>query len=141
MSLLHSGTAAAVLLALLVAGCETPPPDPVREASALSELAQRRGEALQRAGITKIVAWSQRADQPVQVLTRSGPVYFPLPRELQLLRFALVVDGARVQVRSDEYDAGAHELQAEAMRKIVDEAIRLAGRHTAQADERARNAR
>jgi hypothetical protein len=125
----------AVPFALALAGCDVPP-DPQREVPQLSELAQQHADPLLRAGIAKIVSWSDRIDQPVQVLTRAGPVYFPYPRDLPLFRFALVVDGARVTVKSDDYDPRDHERDTAALRRVVDEALRQAGDHVAASDRR-----
>lgn len=125
----------AVPLVLALAGCDIPP-DPQREVPPLSQLAQQQADPLLQAGIAKIVAWSDRADQPVQVLTRAGPVYFPYPRGLPLFRFALVVDGARITVKSDEYDPSDHERDTAALRRVVDEALRQAGAHVAATEQR-----
>src|SRR5512137_1113214 len=89
------------LAALVACGV---PPDPSREQPRLSEFAQGYANALGQAGVTKIVSWSDRVEQPVQVTSRGGPIYFPYPRGLPLARFALVVDGGRTVVRSDDFD-------------------------------------
>lgn len=125
----------AVPLVLALAGCDVPP-DPQREVPTLSQYAQQQADPLLQAGIAKIVAWSDRVDQPVQVLTRAGPVYFPYPRGLPLFRFALAVDGTRITVKSDEYDPRDHERDTAALRRVVDEALRQAGGHVAANDRR-----
>ncbi len=125
----------AVPLALALAGCDVPP-EPQREVPQLTQFAQQRADPLLRAGITRILAWSDRFEQPVQVLTRAGPVYFPYPRGLPLFRFALVVDGARVTVKSDDYEPRDHERDAAALQRVVDEALRYAGEHVAGHDQR-----
>jgi hypothetical protein len=125
----------AVSLALALAGCGAPP-EPQREVAQLSELAQRRADALQQAGIARIHSWSDRIDQPVQVLTRAGPVYVAYPQGLPLFRFALIVDGTRVTVKSDEYEPRAHGRDSAALQRVVDEALQYAGNHVAAHDQR-----
>jgi hypothetical protein len=100
------------------------PPDPSREQPQLSAFATQYTGALVQAGITKIVSWSDRPEQPVQVTTRGGPIYFPYPQGMPLARFALTVDANAVTVTSDDYDERNHDAYTETMRRIINESIR-----------------
>lgn len=120
------GTTLAATLVLAIAGCGVPP-DPSRGQPALAAAMAPMGDELARAGITKIHAWSDRAEQPVQVLTRGGPIYFRWPAGVPLARFALVVDGNTVRVASDDYDPASHDRYVAAMKRATGEALRLAG--------------
>ena len=112
------------------------PPDPGREQPRLSAFAQQDAAALAQAGITKIVSWSDRPEQPVQVTTAAGPIYFPYPQGLPLARFVVIVDGGRVTVKSDDYDERNHEAYTGTMRRIIDESIRWARGNNARTDEK-----
>ena len=127
--------ALAVLAVALVAGCGVPP-DPSREQPRLSEFAQPSAGDLAQAGVTKIVSWSDRTEQPVQVTTTGGPVYFPYPRGEPLARFALLVDGGRATVRSDDFDEREFARYTASMRRVIDEALRLTRENNARLDVR-----
>jgi hypothetical protein len=118
-------TAFAATLVLAFAGCGVPP-EPSRDQPALAAAMAPMGDELARAGITTIHAWSDRAEQPVQVLTRGGPIYFPWPAGVPLARFALVVDGNRIRVASDDYDPASHDRYVATMKRASGEALRLA---------------
>jgi hypothetical protein len=120
---------------LAIAACGVPP-DPSREQPRLSEFAQGFAEALGQAGVIKIVAWSDRVEQPVQVTTRGGPIYFPYPRGVPLARFALGIDGGRATVRSDEFDDGNFETYTASMRPVIAEALRLTRENNARLETR-----
>lgn len=112
-------------LAIALAGCGVPP-EPSRDQPALAVAIAPIQAELAAAGITKIHAWSDRAEQPVQVLTRGGPIYFRWPAGVPLARFALVVDGGSVRVASDDYDPASHDRYVAAMKRATGEALRLA---------------
>jgi hypothetical protein len=120
---------------LAIAACGVPP-DPSREQPRLSEFAQGSADALTQAGVTKIVSWSDRVEQPVQVTTRGGPIYFPFPRGLPLARFALSVDGGRVTVRSDDFDERNFDTYTASMRPVIAEALRLTRENNARLETR-----
>lgn len=120
----HPLGAVVVLAFAFLAGCGVPP-DPSREQPRLSEFAQSYAGDLGQAGVTKILSWSDRVEQPVQVTARRGPVYFPYPRGEPLARFALLVDAGRTTVRSDDFDERDFDRYTASMRRIIDEALRL----------------
>jgi hypothetical protein len=99
---------ACLTVAAFFGGCGVPP-DPSREQPVLSNWAQSYVPALQQAGISKIVSWSDRAEQPVQVMSTGGAVYFPYAPGVSLVRFALTVDGGRATVKSDDYAPEQHD--------------------------------
>lgn len=123
------------LCVIALSGCGVPP-DPGREQPRLSAFAQQDAAALAQAGIGKIVSWSDRPEQPVQVTTTGGPIYFPYPQGLALARFVIIVDGNRVIVKSDDYDERNHDAYTETMRRIIDESIRWARGNNARIEEK-----
>jgi len=130
-----SGSVLVVLAMAALSGCGVPP-DPAREQPRLAAVAEQYGDAMAQSGITKIVSWSDRPEQPVQVLTRGGPIYFPYPPGLRLARFAIIIDGSHVSVRSDDYDERDHEAYVETMRYIVDESIRWTRSNNTRLEEK-----
>jgi hypothetical protein len=113
-----------IAVAALFAGCGVPP-DPSREQPVLSNWAQSYVPALQQAGISKIVSWSDRPEQPVQVMSTGGPVYFPYAPGVSLVRFALTVDGGRAMVKSDDYAPDRHQRYVATMDWVLRESLRF----------------
>jgi hypothetical protein len=122
-----------VVLALY--GCGVPP-DPTREQPRLSAYAQRFAPELREAGITKIVSWSDRIEQPVQVRSAAGPLYFPYDIGVPLARFALNVDGGRIQVLADDYDDANFDRYTQTMSWVIRRAVELARTNNARAAQR-----
>ncbi|CAG0992889.1 hypothetical protein BURK1_02367 [Burkholderiales bacterium] len=131
---------AAVALASALVACGVPP-DPSREQPALASAVADALPALRAAGISKIHAWSDRLEQPVQVTSAGGPLYFPYPRGMPLARFALHADAERVVVLSDDYDPAAHDRYVESMRRVIAESLRLAGENAARLETREKASR
>ena len=142
MSINHSRTVAiaAIVLAAALVSCGVPP-DPSREQPALATSVADALPALKAAGISKIHAWSDRSEQPVQVTSAGGPVYFPYPQGLPLARFALHADADRIRVYSDDYDPADHDRYVEAMRRVIAQALRLAGDNNARLETREKASR
>ena len=113
-----------VAAAVLFGGCGVPP-DPSREQPVLSNWAQSYVPALQQAGISKIVSWSDRPEQPVQVMSAGGPVYFPYAPRVSLVRFALTVDGGRATVKSDDCPPEQHDRYVATMDWVLRESLRF----------------
>jgi hypothetical protein len=76
--------------------------------------------------ISKIVSWSDRPEQPVQVMSTGGPVYFPYAPGVSLVRFALTVGGGRAMVKSDGYAPDQHERYVATMDWVLRESLRFA---------------
>jgi len=126
-----------VLIALCLCSCGVPP-DPTREQPRLSAYAQRFAPELREAGITKIVSWSDRVEQPVQVRSAAGPLYFPYDAGVPLARFALNVDGGAVQVLADDYDDANFDRYTLTMSWVIRRAVELTGTNNARAAQRER---
>lgn len=131
---------AALLLVLALASCGVPP-DPSREQPALANAVADAHPALRAAGISKIHSWSDRPSQPVQVTSAGGPLYFPWPADVPLARFALHADAERVYVFSDDYDPATHDRYVESMRRVIAQALRLAGENDARLETREKASR
>jgi len=128
-----AGLAALVVLCLCACGV---PPDPTREQPRLSSYAQRFAPELRAAGITKIVSWSDRVEQPVQVRSAVGPIYFPYDAGVPLARFALNVDGGAIQVLADDYDDANFDRYTQTMSWVIRRAVELARSNNATAAQR-----
>jgi hypothetical protein len=122
----------AVLAAIGVCACGVPP-DPTREQPRLSAYAQRFVPELREAGVTKIVSWSDRLEQPVQVLSSVGPLYFPYDASVPLARFALKVDGGTIQVFADDFDDANFDRYSQTMAWVIRRATELARTNNARA--------
>ena len=125
----------AALVVLCLCSCGVPP-DPTREQPRLSTYAQRFAPELREAGITKIVSWSDRVEQPVQVRSAVGPLYFPYDAGVSLARFALNVDGGAIQVLADDYDDFNFDRYAQTMSWVIRRAVELARSNNARAAQR-----
>ena len=121
-----------LLAALFVCACGVPP-DPGREQPRLSAYAQRFIPELREAGITKIVSWSDRLEQPVQVRSNVGPLYFPYDAGVPLARFALNLDGGNVQVLADDFDDANFDRYTQTMAWVIRRATELARTNNARA--------
>jgi len=132
-----SGTTAglAAVVALCLCSCGVPP-DPTREQPRLSAYAQRFAPDFREAGITRIVSWSDRVEQPVQVLSAAGPLYFPYDAGVPLARFALNVDGGAIQVLADDYDDANFDRYTQTMSWVIRRAVELARSNNARAAQR-----
>jgi len=125
----------ACLVVLCLCSCGVPP-DPTREQPRLSTYAQRFAPELREAGITKIVSWSDRVEQPVQVRSAVGPLYFPYDAGVSLARFALNVDGGAIQVLADDYDDSNFDHYAQTISWVIRRAVELARSNNARAAQR-----
>jgi hypothetical protein len=128
-----AGLAALVVLCLCSCGV---PPDPTREQPRLSAYAQRFAPDFREAGITKIVSWSDRVEQPVQVRSAAGPLYFPYDAGVPLARFALNVDGEAVLVLADDYDDANFDRYTMTMSWVIRRAVELTRTNNARAAQR-----
>ena len=122
----------AALVALGLQSCGVPP-DPTREQPRLSAYAQRFAPELREAGITKIVSWSDRLEQPVSVRSAVGPLYFPYDAGVTLARFALNADGGAVVVYADDYDDANFDRYTQTMAWLIRRPVALARTNNARA--------
>jgi len=131
----------APVVALAVTGGCGVPPDPVHEQPRLAAYASQYRAPLRAAGIQKIVSWSDRAEQPVQVTTQGGPIYFPYRPGIALARFTLDATGPTIRVLADDYDGAGHERYTQTMSWVIGEALRFAGDNNARIGQRDRASR
>jgi hypothetical protein len=137
--IVRSTRALVLAAAALLAACQMPPSEPVTPQPALVRYAVPHASALAVAGVAKIVAWSDRPEQPVQVLTHNGAIYFAWPRGVPFASFALDVTGAaEITVRADGYAEADRARYAGAIDAAAREALRLAGDHNARVELRER---
>ena len=122
----------AMVVMMCVCACGVPP-DPTREQPRLSAYAQRFVPELREAGITKIVSWSDRPEQPVQVRSNVGALYFPYDAGVPLARFALNLDGGTVQVLADDFDDANFDRYTQTMAWVIRKATELARTNNARA--------
>jgi hypothetical protein len=127
----------AALVALGLSSCGVPP-DPTRDQPRLSAYAQRFAPDLREAGITKIVSWSDRLEQPIQVRSAVGPLYFPYDAGVPLARFALKADGGAVVVYADDYDDANFDRYTQTMSWVIRRAIELTRTNNARAAQHER---
>jgi hypothetical protein len=128
----------AALAAVALAACQMPRSEPATPQPKLARHVQPYADDLGAAGIDKIVAWSERPEQPVQVLGRNGAIYFPWRRGLPFATFAIDVGRGGATVRADGYSDADDVRFAAAIDFAVRESIRLARDHNAQVEERER---
>jgi len=88
------------------------------------------------AGITRIVSWSDRMEQPIQVRSAAGPLYFPYDAGVPLACFALNVDAGAVVVFADDYEDANFNRYAQTMSWVISRAVELTRAHNARAAQR-----
>ena len=113
-----------------------PRSEPQTVVPALAPYASARAGALSAEGVEKVVVWSNRPEQPVQVITRNGAIYFPWPPSLPFAAFAVDVRGSDASVRADGFVDADRTRYASAIDFALAESQRLARDNNARLEIR-----